>query len=741
MDNIATIADMIRDAERHADDLQKSRIRATEYYRGEMNDTPSDQGRSGMTTRDVRAQVKKVLPSVMRTLLGSEKMVEYLPVGEGDEEGADQATDYVNHVVARETNLRRQIEDALHDALLLRNGILTWFWEDKKKITVSEHTGLTEDAFLDLVGDDDVEILEHSQEEELIEVEGADGMPVLAPITLHDVTIKRVETDGRIKVDAVPREQFLIHSDAVTIEDSPVVGRVVRLTRSDLVAMGYDIDKVNALPLAGEDNEDDDRRAEVVTDASEPHRPNEPVDYYDVYIRFDADGDGIAELHHMCFGGDPSEKTLLMDDFCDEVQYCDIKVMSQPHQWEGISLADDMMDIQQVKTVLVRQTLDNLYGQNNPQPVIQEGAIRNPDAVLNPEFGLPIRVREGVRVSDAYSYNAIPFVAAQSFGMLSYMDEEATNRTGVSDASSGMAPDALQNMTAKASAMIEQAGIGQTELMVTTAAEGLRRLFRGILKLVITHQDVERTVRLRGEWVRFDPRQWNAAMDCDVNVGLGAGTRERDVMVMQTVMALQEKLLAAFGAQNPFVKPENLWNSLVKMIEAAGLKSPDMFFTEPDPEEIQALMQERAQQQDPAAIKAQADAQLAAQKLQLEAKKAEMEFQLEQQRLAVEMQDSERKAQIELLKAQNESASLQLKAQEFEWAKMSETAKMQQMAAEYGLKDRRLQLDAIQAGRDAELKATDQERQALKDAGEMALAMREASMEETQQRPVALGPQ
>ena len=137
-------------------------------------------------------------------------------------------------------------------------------------------------------------------------------------------------------------------------------------------------------------------------------------------------------------------------------------------------MADDLADVQQVKTVLMRQTLDNIYWQNNPQPLMQDGVISNPEAVFNPEFGLPIRVRQGVDVRAALGFNQVPFVARDSFGMLEYLDGVASDRTGVSDASAGLAPDALQNMTATASAMIEQAGIGQTELMVRTVADGLR---------------------------------------------------------------------------------------------------------------------------------------------------------------------------------------------------------------------------------------------------------------------------
>jgi len=205
------------------------------------------------------------------------------------------------------------------------------------------------------------------------------------------------------------------------------------------------------------------------------------------------------------------------------------------------------------------------------------------------------------------------------------------------------------SMTAMASAMIEQAGIGQTELMVRTAAEGLRRFFRGILRLIIRHQDIPRTVRLRDEWVEFDPRQWNADMDCSVNTGLGAGTRERDMMVMQQVIMLQEKLLAAFGPDNPFVKPDQVYNSIAKLVEAAGLRTPSLYFTEPDPQEVQARMQAAAQQPSPEQIKA--DAQV-----KVEQAKMQAQMQIEQAKLQASMQVEDKKAQVA---ANKELAQLQ----------------------------------------------------------------------------------
>lgn len=685
---------LVKDAEDYRDNRSSDRLKAMAFFDGDAKDmqkyVPADDGRSQVVSRDVRSAVKKVLPSVYRTILGNDEIVEYQPVGEGDEATAEQATDYVNYVVLPECDGRQAIEDAISDAIRLRNGIIKWWQETKVDVKVSLHSGLDEMAFAQLVSDDDVEVLEHSEREETVEVPGDDGMPVPMPVIAHDVKIRRRITTSRPMLAAIAPENWLIHPDAIRLEDSPVIGENCKLRRSDLVKMGYDKDAVWLLPACHADAteqeaEEDARRRDIERNEDAPQKALDEIDYYDLLVRVDKDGDGIAELRRMVFAGGIQAQYLLEDTEWDEINYADIVSERRAHQWEGNSIPDDVMEIQKVKTVLLRQTLDNIYWQNNLQPVFQEGQIVNPEAALNPKFGLPIRVRQGVDVREAIQWSTVPLVADKSFNMLAYLDEEVTDRTGISDASSGMAPDALQNMTAKASAMIEQAGIGQTEMMVRTIANSLKPVFRGLLKLIIQHQDKPRTVRLRDKWVTFDPRSWNADMDAIVNVGLGAGTRERDMMAMQQVIMLQKDILASMGpgVGMKYVTPDNLYNALSKMIEASGLRSVNLYLSKPSEEEIQQAMQAQSQQPSPEEIKAQTT-------------------------LAVEDKRTER----ELIKLQ---ANVQAKREEYAIKAQADASKEQaQMDADLATKLQEIEAEAVARMEEAVLRAqTDREQQAV----------------------------
>ncbi|WP_216330650.1 phage portal protein [Rhizobium sp. X9] len=665
----AAVSHLVKECESYREELSIDRDKAMEYFDGKMDDVPVIDGRSKVVSRDVRAHIKKVLPSLIRTILGNDQVAEFQPMGEGDEEYAEQASDYISNVVFPESDGYEAVEDAIHDALKLRNGIIRWWHEKKDRVEVTQHTGLDELALVQLIGDDDVTVLEQDQRVEIVDIEGQGPTPT----TVYDVKIRKRFTNGRTRLGAVPPEQLLVHPDALCIEESPLTGINMRQRRSDLVAMGYDRDVIDSLPVAGatsdQDDEESTRRRDLINDDNATAATAmQEVEYYELYVRYDADDDGIAELRRLVYAGAIKEEYLLENEEWDDVPFADIISERRPHQREGSSIADDTMEGQKVKTVLLRETLDNIYWQNKAQPIVDEQAVVNPDAVLNPAFGKPIRVSAGTDVRAALGFTQVPFVGAQSFQMLDYFDREMADVTGITDAAGGLAPDALQNVTAKASSMVEQAGIAQTELMARTIARGLVPVFKGLLKLTIKHQDKPRMVRLRKKWVTFDPKPWNSGMDVIVNTGLGAGTRERDMMMMQMIVGLQEKILAQLGTvNNPFVTPKNMFNALTKLVQASGMRATDQFFTEPTEDQINKLIAQQSNQPNPEMeklkqqqAKADMDAKIEQQKIEsnerIEMAKLQQEYQLKRYQIDQEIQLKQRQNVAQALTGQSVTA-------------------------------------------------------------------------------------
>jgi hypothetical protein len=71
------------------------------------------------------------------------------------------------------------------------------------------------------------------------------GMEVSPALSSHDVKVKRTEDKGKVVVENVPPEEFLISKRARSIADAPFVAHRKMVTRGELIAMGYDEDTVD----------------------------------------------------------------------------------------------------------------------------------------------------------------------------------------------------------------------------------------------------------------------------------------------------------------------------------------------------------------------------------------------------------------------------------------------------------------------------------------------------------------
>ena len=719
------VAQLIDGCEKHADDQEKGRQQALEYYDGIMADMPFETGRTGVVSHDLRAVIKKIMPTIMRTLLSGDKIVDFEPAGpgEGKELQAQQATDYMNHVVVPEAGVEGALYDAIFDALVVKTGILKWRAYNRREATVQQYTSQSDAQLLGLGGEDGVEIADLVSEPETDPMALAENPAAMR----HSFTLRRVVERVDVRLEAIPRGSFLIHPAADSIEESPIVGERQIVTRSELVSRGYDRDLVAGLAAyAGRDHEETDNLARKGEDWSDERLQTaaamEEVLLHEVYVRLDLDGDGIAELHKVCLaedGGDEGTGPVILDrEPVAEAPYAKVIAEREAHQFEGRSLAEDVVPIQKIKTGLVRQTLDNLVWANNPTPVTDAGALtpQGIEAMQNPAFGKIVEAEAG-RAKDAVQFLTVPFVGEKSFGMLQYLDEELRERTGVTDQSGGLDPEAFQNMTATSVQLMAESGIAQAEMIVRSLSRGIRKAFKGLLRLVIAHSDRERAVRLRGQWIDYDPRHWDVDMDCVVNVGLGTGSKERDLAILQLIHGLQEKLLNAFGPDNPFVDAEQVYNVLEKITETAGFPSATPYFKRPNMAEIEQRLAAEAQAQ--AAAQAQVPSAFE-QTMQLEQMRAHFQAQAA---TAKEAAQAKYNAQEQQFRAQLQAASAE---RELALKREQMAADERQNALNQSVK---LRIEAVKAapGTEAELLALADQLEAPTQAGPIEAALKDLS--------------
>lgn len=568
----------IDDAQNYIDDvISPERALAGQYYKGEPFGN-EEEGRSQAMSMDVRDTVQAMMPSIMKVFFAANNVVEFAPNGPEDIDSAQQATDYVNYCLTRDNNLFSECYSTFKDALIRKNGIMKVWWDTEKDVTTHYFTGLDEATFSVLQADADIEVKDVEITYGEMMVETPMGMMGQSQPATYDCTVVRTVEKGRLRVQSVPPEEFLIDRRARSIETAEFVAHRRYVTVSDLVKMGYEWDEVQDLGFETLDDfegnpETFDRNPQAfVQITGRTDTTSRKVLYIEGYVYVDMDGDGIAELCRVCVAG--SANKILHYEPCDFIPFVDFCPDPEPHTFFGMSIADVTMDIQLIKSNILRNTLDSLAQSIHPRTGVVEGQV-NLEDVMNTEVGGIIRMRAPGMVQPF----TMPFVGQQAFPMLQYMDELRENRTGISKAASGLDANALQSSTRAAVAATITAAAQHIELICRIFAEtGMKGLFRKSMQLIAKNQDAPRMVRLRNTFVPIDPRVWDTNMDVVVNVALGTGSNEEKMAFLGQVAAKQEMLMQ-MGA--PLVDMQGYYNTLSQMMALAGYKDPTVFFKDP----------------------------------------------------------------------------------------------------------------------------------------------------------------
>ena len=625
---LSRIQGEITDALGYSDTISAQRTKAMDYYYALPFGNEVD-GRSQYVDSSVMDTIEWIKPSLMRVFASGDEMVKFNAIGPEDVESAEQATDYVNYIFARDNPGWEILYTWFTDALLQKNGIVKCWWDETEEWNREEYNNLEEMEFTVLLEDDDVEVLEHTAYEE----NGG---------TYHDVVISRRAGKGRVKIENVTPDEFLIARESKSIEDATFVCQRVMKTVSQLREMGYDFDVDE---LGGGDDlfaYSAERLSRYAYDnsagfpglnSSEPEEALRTYWLHESFIRTDYDGDGIAELRKVCSVGDK----VLANEPIDRIPFVSITPVKIPHKFFGLSIADLIMDIQLIKSTLMRNLMDNMYSQNFGRYAVLEGQA-NLDDLLTQRPGGVVRVKS----PNAIMPLATPQLEQSSFEMLGYLDQLRESRSGVNKYSQGLNDNALtSHTTATAVNATMTAAQSRVELIARSFAEtGVKELMKNIYELVLKNQDKERVVMLRNKWIPVRPDMWKEEYDCSVSVGIGNGNRDQQLMHLTTMLSFAGDAMR--GGLN-IVNEKNMYNMGAALVRNMGFQNVDDFLTDPDtvppkPDPREQLEQAEMQLKHKELEIKSADIQLKQQKLQQEAAKDSVDTQLKVAELNLEAQ-------------------------------------------------------------------------------------------------------
>ncbi len=655
--------------------LADARRKSEYYYLGEAKgdlSPPEIDGRSTVVSTDVRNTIMSMMPQLMAKFVGGDQVVEFEPQTQDDEQKASQCTDYLNYLFMKRNNGHAICTSWFHDALLQKNGIIKVWWDTRAEEKREEYKGLTDIDLAEILEDPEVEPIDQSSypdEEDAKHREEAikhlteqmqqamqaaqQGNPKaqqavqqmqqqLAEINakpsamLYDVSFKRSLKGGKLAIENVPPEEFLISREAKSIATARMTGHRVPRTLSELRSMGYkNVDDIGSDDAAASLNAErverlgwDDEFATMGVGDNAGDGSQKVVWLNELYLRCDYNGDGISELRKVVIAGN----VLLDNEEVDISPFISICPAPLPHKFFGMSVADLVMEVQKTKTNILRAQMDNMFLQTNGRYFAVNGKVNLDDLLTSRPGGI-------VRVDSPDAVGRLDQGMgdmASSSNMMEWVEMDLEQRSGWTRYSQGNDSKAL-NQTATGVQIITNKGDMRVDLIARHFGEGFRELFEMMLKLVGQHQDKKVQLRIAGEWIDMDPREWRNQFDVNINVGLGIGSKDEQVHKLMALGQSQAHALAIGVAT-----PKNIYELQADIAKLMGQKNPDKYFNDPE-------KNPPPPKPDPEQAKMQGMMQLEQMKLQAGSQSKQAELQAQH---AIEQAKMQSQAQLEQLKAQ-----------------------------------------------------------------------------------------
>lgn len=607
-------------------DLARERKKVTDYYNAALP-KPAHDGNSRYVSQDVYDTVESMKAALLETFSSGSRIVKFAPQGPEDVQLASVCSAYTDFVLFRQNDGFGLFRSVIHDGLVARAGIAKVFWQESSEEDLQEFEGLSQSELDMVLAEDDVELVESDEDENGL-ISGVVSSPV---------------STSQVVVEAIPPEEFLIESQAVSLEKANFVAHRTRKTLSELRDMGFDEDTLDSI---GESHED----VELETDAEllarfdniGSDRGNSSRGYqdqvrtimvYEIYINLDIEGTGIAKLHRILKAGN----AILEKEEVDRLPFVVFTPLPIPHAFYGSNFAEKLVATQNARTILTRSILDHAMITNNPRYMVVKGGLTNPRELIDNRVGGLVNVSRVDAISPMPQASLNPFV----FQTLQLLDEDKEDNSGVSRLSQGLNKDAISHQNS--AAMVEQlATMSQQRQKIIArnfANQFVKPLFHLIYQLVVENEDQQKIIDLSGEYVQVNPSVWDSKRDVMVQLHLGYGEQEAESQkhLMMHQMFSQDPILQGM------YQPQNAYALVKDVMEKAGIMNVSDYLTPPDqlpppqPDPAQEMQMQMAQKQIElqerqtavSEAKAQVDAQVAQMKMELEQMKAQAQHALQ----------------------------------------------------------------------------------------------------------------
>lgn len=705
--------------------ISRDRATAIKYYNGEPFGNER-KGRSTYVSSDVMEVISWCMPQVMK-IFASEDVVQFDPNAPGSEQAAHLATEYCKWVLHKKNDGFMILHNGFHDALLQKNGTVKIYFDNTPEYIREDYKGLSDLELAQLLQDPTVEPIAHET------IDGQIDLMTGQPTRLHDISLKRKKgQNGCVRIENVPPEEIIVSKKArsLNLNDSPFVAHRVKRTISWLRQQGYKVaDDINDGTETTTEYSDERLARELAdgtyyaTDYDDP--PVDPsmreVWVVEAYLKVDFNNDGIAECRKVTKVGD----TILDNEEVDSQPFVTTTPFPQPHKWNGKSLADIVKDLQLLKSMLMRVTLDSFAFNINPSKAVDITKVIDLNDLLDTNPGNYIRMRGDIN-NAVYAFPSSG-VGQEAFTLLEYVDNITESRSGVSRMTQGIDANVF-NKTATGVQTIMTASQEKIALIVRIFAETfVGEMYKKIVQLASNFVKSPELIQVNQQFIEVDPRAWSNLNTITVVVGTGGLDKQLEAQNAQQIIQLQQTL-ASSGMPEAIamVSPDRVYNSISRLVKAMGYKNPTEFFQLPGSDQYMQML-EMAQQRmqpppDPNMELAKAEtmkAQNAAVKVQqdayLDQNKIELDRVVSQEQMRMKELELQLKYELEIAKLDLESRDQLLKEMKTEADAIAahQMAKLDNLTGQLEILQKMQEISATAEQANAEVRSKDKQSELL----------------------------
>ena len=552
------------------DVLSTKREMALNYYNGKMKAAP--EGRSQIVSMDVADTVNSLMSQVGRIFQTSNVIFEAL--SEEDEPKSKMESDACKWQLDKSDG-HKLLHEAAHDALLIGNGWL--------KVTVEDTAEVNTESYGEL----------SPEQLQRVMAPTAENQEVDASETKEGYDIKRTTTTYELKVECIDPAVMLFSNarNQYDLDQLRMVGERKLFTVSDLKELGVSDDDAKTIPNGNDDywNASRARDGIYVDDASDVKAGQDAEqikECFDIYLRVDV-GEGITELRHLLFGG----SVLITNEPALCIPYATGSPLPMPHRIQGQGMYEQMFQVQNAKTDVLRSYADNLEVMNTSRLAAVEGDVNMKDLTNG-------RINGVVRVKNANALVPLPSTDAgqQAITGLNYLDTVRSQRGGASvDTNDADKQLMMSSATAAAGAM---------EAAEKMAGYYARNLVQTLLKDTYTliHKKLRLEypgtigAKLRGKWQEINPSEWQERKYIEVVAGLTSSERSQRISGLTQVITKLEALLMQ-GGEDVITDKSKLYSAYDDWVRAAELGDASDYLIDPESEGAQQAAQSKQQAQ------------------------------------------------------------------------------------------------------------------------------------------------